>query len=968
MRKVNKKYSLIAGIVLAVTSALFVVFSVGLSQKQVTTAKAANDNFTIDNFDLSLSNVTQELVPKIIYSAGSDYQNCLSVYSDWVITDYDEHPTYGKLPIERERYRTYIVVIRAKDLELYKSRNSYSIDDFSSKCDYLLVGELSGTRVCNFTQTVSASTQCYYYMGVIVFTDQQKRPRGQWGDIETIAVSIKYVSTNYIHTSLENFAYEKLVSGALDDADTVTLQKYRELAGYNTYTGNFIVNFKYRSIINNNTDEVKLQTENYQVENLKSLSKSYVYNKVMALCGKSALSDFNVVRREVGYTVNGNSDSAFLQDEYTLLEAKGYEYTFDKDTNQGELTITYGDFAAKDFTLTVRTNDDKHSVLFIRSGDIKTANGKTTITFDTSNIKTRLSNNFNWNVDNTDFNNYVITNPHGGKVEFKKNLTGADVTSITVSTADTNLLADCGLRLVIEVVPPVELTVTVKYAELSYENGEIKEEWKTKVLTDKIWSTPNYTKINKTAFYDGDTEIGIPAQGDFITEKIRITDNVGNQIERLTYDGVILSAADNATATAMITVKYIRNSLFRVYDSVTDDYRFIKAYSNSVNYTGSDFIAAHDGYRVKTIESENAEYTRIITTDVPNDWANARISVLCQLSAGNIIPLKIVYTDTWQVKVEYLEDYTYSLNGMKNSSGFAVKKTYSNEVKIKDDNGNLAFADINRPTVDEVAKFLGKNSADDLTVVRFGAVNSERISVSCENDVYTIKLAYGRAALKAIQSDGSYEYINIPLSNFADWASGYGKDWSILVLNTKDKIVFESEFDVDPKDLYGYFYVAVFKEQVKNLDGLFAGYTADGCRSFYDCKKVVGSELYKTCNNMGTLGTVLCLGINKVIQAAGETLHDDYGTYYSYFLFVDGSSALNYSANNKADNYFDTDSATKNTFENIGENISEWWQKGGAAVKFIQIILGLMAALVIITILTKIIDVILKIVNKNKRR
>lgn len=84
-------------------------------------------------------------------------------------------------------------------------------------------------------------------------------------------------------------------------------------------------------------------------------------------------------------------------------------------------------------------------------------------------------------------------------------------------------------------------------------------------------------------------------------------------------------------------------------------------------------------------------------------------------------------------------------------------------------------------------------------MVRFGAVNSERISVSCENDVYTIKLDYGRAALKAIQSDGSYEYINIPLSNFADWASGYGKDWSILVLNTKDKIIFKSEFDVKPE-------------------------------------------------------------------------------------------------------------------------------------------------------------------------
>lgn len=168
--------------------------------------------------------------------------------------------------------------------------------------------------------------------------------------------------------------------------------------------------------------------------------------------------------------------------------------------------------------------------------------------------------------------------------------------------------------------------------------------------------------------------------------------------------------------------------------------------------------------------------------------------------------------------------------------------------------------------------------------------------------------------------------------------------------------------------MYGYFYVAIFKEQVKNLDGLFAGYTADGCRSFYDCKKVVGSELYKTCNNMGTLGTVLCLGINKVIQAAGETLHDDYGTYYSYFLFVDGSSALNYSANNKADDYFDTDSATKNTFENIGENISEWWQKGGAVVKFIKILLIVLAVLLIAAIVIKFLDFVWGVTDKHKRK
>ena len=961
MRKVNKKYSLIAGIALAVLSTLIAVFCI-YQPKRAIIAKAG----PYMDFSMSLSyGITENNNPQVSFvMAGYAFNfgtTDWEIGQEW-IADYDAL-------WYKQRVHTNLLLFRSNDSTTFSSEFNGNYTHLQKTHEFINVTDTDSRTVEWLNYGSNYATNYNYFMMVITRTERYEERHVQAkGDLEdwsnatlndTYKIEIK--TRNQIHFSMQDYAYEKLTSGAMDNSDTATLQRYRKIAGYSTNAGNINVIFKYKTTLIQNDSETSWQTENYQVENLKSLSRAYVFNKVLALHErKHRLSDFNVVREEVGYTVNGNTDSAFLQDVYTLLEANGYEYSFNKDTNQGELTITYGDFWAKDFTLTVRTNDDKHSALFIRSGDIKTADGKTTITFDTSNIKTRLSNNFNWNVDDTDFNNYIFTNPHGGKVEFKKHLTGTDVTSITVTTADTNLLADCGLRLVIEVVPPVELIVTVKYAELSYENGEIKEEWKTKVLPNKIWSTPNYTKINKTAFYDGDTEIGIPAQGEFIDEKIRITDGSGNRIERLTYDGVILSAADNATATAMITVKYIRNSLFRVYDNVTDDYRFVKTYSNSAEYPCSDFISAHDGYRVKTIESGNLEYARVISAATLNDWANARVSVLCQLSSGNIIPINVIYTDKWQITVEFLEDYK--------NSGFAVKKTYTNEVKIKDDNGNTAFKDINKPTADEVAKFLGKNSAEDLTVVRFGAVNSERISVFCENDVYTIKLDYGRAALKAIQSDGSYEYINIPLSNFADWASGYGKDWSVLVLNTKDKITFKSEFDVKPENLYGYFYVAIFKEQVKNLDGLFAGYTSDGCRSFYDCKKVVGSELYKTCNNMGTLGTVLCLGINKAIQAAGETLHDDYGTYYSYFLFVDGSSALNYSANNKADDYFDTDSATKNTFENIGENISEWWQKGGAAVKFIQIILGLMAALVIITILTKIIDVILKIVNKNKRR
>ena len=882
----------------------------------------------------------------------AEYYARLGFYFSWNRELYEKLSETGKKYIKYEgiptqvKYERSLYLIRTESVGNFYSS---SYDDFGNNADYLALSyPIENFDSCIYTPSGRGDVRTYdefdslntdtdkkYIYYVVILEKQSFANYSFYSEVAK--------TSNYISVSYREMCEEKLKSEEFDNLPLESsmyagqLKAMRKICGYSTDSGLCNITFNYRSLINDNTNEITWKTENYQVENLKSLSRTYVYSKILQLCGKSILSDFNVIRREVGYTVNGNSESAFLQDEYTLLEANGYDYVFDKNKNEGTLTITYGDYAAKDFPLVVRTNDELHSALFIRSGDIKTNGEKTTITFDTSNIKTRLSNNFSWNVDNTDFNNYVINNPHGNKVKFTKNNSGSDVSSITVETSDTNLLADCSLRLEIEVVPPVELTVTVKYLELKYSNGEFAETWKTKVLPNKIWST-QYTKINKVSFFDGDESIGIPAQGAFVNQNIAVSLD-GKNIERLTYDGVTLSAADNTTATAMITVKYVRNTLFRILDSYTNKYTFVKAYGNSLNYSGADFIVEHDGYRVKSIVSENQQFAKVITTDGVYNWNNATIAIVCQLSAGNVIPLTVVYTDKWVVNVEYLDNYFSSIGDTSKPTGFAVKKTFDGEIKIKDDNGNLAFADINNPTGEEVAKFLGKGSVADLTVVgTFGAVKD--ISVSFANDVFTIRLSYHDTTLKILQADGTYEFVNIPFSCYGTWANSYGKDWSILALNTKDNVVFGSAGDIDRDSLYGYFYVSVFKEQVKNLDDLFAGYAADGCRSFYDCKKVVGSELYKRCSQMGTLGTILCLGTNKLVQAAGEILHDDYGTYYSYFLFVDGSSTLAYSANNKADNYFDHDSAIDNTIEDIGGDLAKWLDDNFGKVKSVLIVVG----------------------------
>lgn len=965
----SKNITAVATIILFVC--LFTSFGNSFCNKEVANALSSWTVLTTSRFELTdftlLNNGNYVAYPWFSCDMNDEiYQELSSERPDYVV------PTVPGTSKTYEHNGLYL--LRTDNTKDFYSAIDCSFEEFEEKFDYVEIPKekieyrhgsvFMPTDTGIYSKFVSTNVDVnkvyYYFFVVLKETTTINATLSGYSSTTTYSEVIK--SQNYIDDSYANYARQKLISGFYGD-DELALKTLRSIAGYSINSGTFNVFLKYKSLVNDNGDEITWKTENYQAQNLRSLDKKYVYNTLISLCGKSILSDFNVIRREVGYTVNGNSESAFLQDEYTLLEANGYDYVFDKNKNEGILTITFGDYAAKDFPLVVRTNDELHSALFIRSGDIKTNGEKTTITFDTSNIKTRLSNNFSWNVDNTDFNNYVINNPHGNKVKFTKNYSGSDVSSITVETSDTNLLADCSLRLEIEVVPPVELTVTVKYLELKYSNGEFAETWKTKVLPNKIWST-QYTKINRVAFWDGDETIGIPAQGAFVNQNIAVSLD-GKNIERLTYDGVTLSAADNTTATAMITVKYVRNTLFRILDSYTNKYTFVKAYGNSLNYSGADFIVEHDGYRVKTIVSENPQYAKIITTDGVYNWNNATIAIVCQLSAGNVIPITVVYTDKWVVNVEYLDNYFSSIGDTSKPTGFAVKKTFDGEVRIKDDNGNLAFADINNPTGEEVAKFLGKGSVADLTVVgTFGAVKD--ISVSFANDVFTIRLSYHDTTLKILQADGTYEFVNIPFSCYGTWADSYGKDWSILALNTKDNVVFGSAGDIDRDSLYGYFYVSVFKEQVKNLDDLFAGYAADGCRSFYDCKKVVGSELYKRCSQMGTLGTILCLGTNKLVQAAGEILHDDYGTYYSYFLFVDGSSTLAYSANNKADNYFDHNSAIDNTIEDIGGDLAKWLGDNFGKVKSVLIVVGSIVLLCFVGVSVS--KIIANIGNSSRRK
>lgn len=164
------------------------------------------------------------------------------------------------------------------------------------------------------------------------------------------------------------------------------------------------------------------------------------------------------------------------------------------------------------------------------------------------------------------------------------------------------------------------------------------------------------------------------------------------------------------------------------------------------------------------------------------------------------------------------------------------------------------------------------------------------------------------------------------------------------------KDVFKSEVDVKPENLYGYFYISVFTEQVKDLNRFFDGYNADGCRVFFKSKEIKGNELYKVMSeNRGLLptigagigagvgllfgkpisGAVIGAGAGAAIQysilSLSEIANKENATYYSYFSFIDGSSTLSYARNNNADpdDPFNDNSAGKNTFDDITEQVKD---------------------------------------------
>ena len=802
----------------------------------------------------------------------------------------------------------------------------------------------SGQGVLSIAIPSDLNTEYYYRAKVIKVTYTVEFDRDYAGSsgianeqAETVAES-----SGYYKNSIWNIGMTQLEgSEPLTDAERSGIQT---ILGIKPSGAEISVTLKYKEL----TDYATLTEKSYTFH----LKSAYAQNKTLAVSTLYSLTDFsNIADFNAVYTGDFWRDGyRYTTQERIILQARDFEYSYNPTTEKGTLEVKYNDFQYKDLSLRVTNNDPANNLTI----DYYTAEAvagatSTTLTFRFADIEEQLHNSCNWLFDFGKENIRITGKPEGVTTQLTE-----EALIVTFPNAKESELVNLSLIGVAEIIEDVEYTLTYEYAELTLNGTEIIETRKTSSPIVKLYSeivTCNYTNFMldygdavraavNPEFLDG-AEYYIPAS------------------IRKEY-----SAYDSETHTCKITVEYSYNTLFGITNNYDESIIFKALDHSSLNYGGEYFVdSIPDGYRVKELSTSKPDKLTITNAE---DYRNATIEVRTSTTAKEVLPVEVVFTDSWKMVVTYLENYIdYGMKqGEKDKDGkpvkacFAEKKVFSGSVKVKD------VADIYHPTNAEMSKILGLENLDIL-----GLATAESISVTFDGvSTYTAKLSYSYAALKQIDYNGNAKEIKIPLTSYADWCEEYGKDWSILFLNRTDRHFFKYSNDVTRENLYGFFSVAVFKEQVSDLNFYFKNNTGDGCMTIFSQSEVRGSGVYKFFNRLATKGGFMgiLLGtplISTMCMNLCELVDDDNAMYYSYFFYLDGTSENPYLSNGGADNADDTDSAIGNAWEDVKDRIKDLWDKFNDSdwKKAIQIILGVALGILALTALAAGVYKILKL-------
>ena len=638
------------------------------------------------------------------------------------------------------------------------------------------------------------------------------------------------------------------------------------------------------------------KSEIYNIGEVAAYNKFSAIRAMYNLSGINSLAEFNIVSKKRTY--DGETGQVINAGDKILRQALGYDYVYNEAEGKGYLTVVYDEFRYKDFSITIKNNEADNALeINYYTATVNEKDGVVTLTYKYSDIEERLLNSCGWLFD-LKKEDFTVTGDSDALVGVSIEDNGLNVRIPVKYQSD---LFGLNITAVAQIVPDEEYQMKYVY----YGGFSVSRDGKT-ITPDVTKSTGKTVKLSQLKRYND--------YSNFMTEYGSEINAAPEAFER--QYGVkyvqpqnIVMSTDSASKSCEITVEYQKHSLFLVTDNLTNEWHYMQVRHTSNVYTGDEFVNARggevDGYRVDKLNSGTSALK--ITNNY--QYAKAKAVLNADTYSGDIYPVHVIFTDKWLIEINYMNQYK--------QTPFAEKTKYSGEIRVKD------YPDIYALKSADLATILGLKS---MSIIKDKAT-VDQISVSYDGiGTYTVNTTYTYMNMVQIDYDGNRKEIKVPLTCYKEWCEQYGQDWSILYLNYSGNGTqyFKYSNEVKRENLYGFFSVAVFKEQVSDLNYYFKNSTGAGCITMHESEEIRGSKVY---NFFGGLSENGILG--KVAGRIGmifcELVNDENAIYHSYFFFMDGTSDLSFVSNSGATSATDTDSAAKNTLQKIGDDISDFF-------------------------------------------
>ncbi len=702
------------------------------------------------------------------------------------------------------------------------------------------------------------------------------------------------------------------------------------LAGYTTSSNDFQVNLIYKTV--------------HEYGRIETAMKSYWISSLYVGCGDLVIQTVKELFSSKGGTGVDMFDVIYydMSDTFgrTILKARSCLYSYDAKTETGTITVSYDPFSYQDFAIRIFDNDTsdgvsyKHSIYasydvseYVSTSVSNSVDsiGTRILRFNYSAIVTDCKHNFKWLFE-LEPKHFSVNNYTDGKIKVSLE---SDCLKIEIPNGCENDLQNLSIYALAEIIEDYECDVELKYSSLTFENNTIVETQETaskKMMYSDYVKFCGFMTFQKSDMYNTVTSA-------LSVEKL-------NGQAYFTPSGI--SGKVNNDGSCVLQVEYDYTPLFKITDN-QGNVSFVACRNNSLKYCWGDLgLKGGKNLRVSSLTS-NAPDIRI-EFDEENYQGLEVILQGVSLDEKRIIPLSVTYSDEWNLTIVYMEPYK--------ETPFAERKEFLTEIPIsKYDPKKLTLAD--------VKNILGRT--DNMGICGLTIPDKTVTAELTSDSTYTVTLTYGDCSLNQISYNGYVQEIIIPLTSFEVWCDQMGVEHTIMFLNNPYATYFTYSNEIEPKDLYGYFSVAVFEEQVSDLNYLFKNLTSDGIIISTQVKEVVGSDVYKFFDRMTDKG-LLSKAWGYTGMAFCEIVNDNNKILYSYFFFVDGSNG--YISDGGATDRNDNDTAFENFFENVGNEFANGWNEFAKGLNDMRI---MFTAIFGVTVLGAVVVGTVWIVNKVRK-